>query len=170
MSRIGLVIGLVALSTLMACGGAQTRMRRPFKAKYDVTNRERIWNAAVLALQEWNYPIQVIDEASGTITTGEVGGFEVPCGVGSCLAKESVSLSVSPTGVIIINVNRQIHSPMGLFGVYWFTPQLEEDVRNVERRQKEIALKIVEMAGVRRDSAAPGASDAPATKPSGRVP
>jgi hypothetical protein len=162
--KIRALAGFAAIIALASCVQVQKRGRSPLKAQYDVANRATIWNSAVVVLQEQNYPIQVLDQASGTITTGEVSGFSASCndGTSECEAKETVSMTVSPTGTLIVNVNRQVfYNGLGIVPSRWAGIEFSHDVDAVEARQKELTDLILARA---KESGAASAA-APASVP-----
>lgn len=151
--KIRALFATVAIISSAACVPVATRQRAPLKVTYDVAERSALWNSAILVLQEQNYPIQLLDQASGTITTGEVGGFSISQGPFEISAKETVSLTISPTGSMVVNVNR-FHLRPGT-GT-WSGPQTQIEVDSVEARQKQIAVLIRDRAkAVRAAHAAP---------------
>lgn len=82
-----------------------------------------------------------MDAPSGTLVTGQVYCSE---SVTSC--REAISLTVSPTGKFIVNINRETYITPLMYpdrpGV-WTPVSLPEDVKRVEEDQGLILKRVL---------------------------
>ncbi len=132
-------VATVAASHLLAACAAPVA-RQPTVVGYDRTQRAEVWNRAVVLLQARNYNFRILNEASGTISTEPANAPAVSCGISTCQVRQSVSLTVSPTGSIVCNINRVLSSP--LVQNPW-EPSDAEGVRAVEADQAELVRAIL---------------------------
>lgn len=130
------------------CGCVQVQ-RKPTMMSFDVSKRELIWNKAVVLLQSMNYQITVLDQASGTISTAKASIDPVDCGLLSCAARQSISMTISPIGQIVVNINREIQLPMAKNpDVEWITPHDPDNVSAIEAAQQRIVTEITGVPAV----------------------
>jgi hypothetical protein len=128
---------LVATFSQTISGCYTMAVRSPQIARFDLSQRTEIWNRAIFQLQSRNYPITLVDSASGTITTGVVTNGET---------RQSISLVVSTQGSIICNINREYHN-VSVFNPAasgWITSNVEQAVREVEQDQAEFVRSIIQ--------------------------
>ena len=94
-------------------------------------------------LQLRNYPISTVNEAAGLIVTDWVEISPVRCKPRttfvSCRAREKVTLTISKTGLIIININRNILEGENS----WQEPYLDETVQDVQASQARLYDSII---------------------------
>jgi hypothetical protein len=97
---------------LVACYA--TVQRRPTIVGFNPARRQEIWNRAVVELQSRGYPLTLLNEASGTISTGQIGVEPFRYGIYTYSVRQSFSLTISPVGRIICNIAREF-KPAGVF-------------------------------------------------------
>lgn len=109
------ILTLAALIVLSSCfPNNLTYVRRyPTYGLYEASKQHVIWNKAVLHLQHNKYPLILLDAASGTITTGTISAGYKQCNIDGyqreCETRQNLSLTVSPLGQAICNINREYY-------------------------------------------------------------
>ena len=130
MQRLTLVIFVILIQA--GC----VKPREILQVPYDADHKQENWQKAVSFLQTNGYPITLIDEPTGILTTDwlEPASSEV----GILDTRERVNITVSAAGTLIVNVTFQCRDRVNAFGQFFVCrPDLAED------RQREIARSIV---------------------------
>ena len=130
MQRFTLGIFILLLQT--GC----VKPRQILQVPYESTHKKDNWQRAVSFLQANGYPITLIDEPTGVLTTGwlEPASSEV----GILDTREQVSITVSSQGNLIVNVTFHCRDRVNAFGQFFVCrPDL------AEKRQRVIARSIL---------------------------
>ena len=130
MLRFTLVTFVILLQT--GC----VKPREILQVPYDSAHKQENWQKAVSFIQSNGYPITLIDEPTGVLTTGwlEPASSEV----GILDTREQVSITVSNEGRLIVNVTFHCRDRVNAFGRFFVCrPDL------AEKRQRVIARSIL---------------------------
>jgi hypothetical protein len=135
---------LVLACLVLAACAASTITREPAIVSYDTSARADAWPRVVALVQAKGYVITLLDQPSGAITTAPAIR-DARCGRGRCRVRDTLSLAVSPSGEIIVNIIRETDD--GLYDPEWTETQDPDLVRAVMAEQDQIAQEIAAIIG-----------------------
>ncbi len=136
LARTALVVAAMAGA---GCASLTHGAARTADVPYQVSQRERVWNAALRELQVRGFPIAVADPASGLIRTARVEGpGTVPCGFVHCPHRDTFEVRLGPDGRATVRLEREI------LVVDWEQPSRwnRETIAGIEAEQDAVAAAM----------------------------